>query len=368
MNICPVNAVAFEDNPLDGKIAIVSSEKCIDCGMCYKTCPVNEWPEMQKTKICYAGWSMNNDVRKKSASGGIAAELYKYYLNKGCWIAGCEMDEQFSAKISLRNTGYSFFQNSKYVYSDMGDTFTQIERVLKEKNEVLFVGLPCQVSGLRKYLQIKGINTENLLCVDLICHGVIQAQWLKDYVRSKEKKTKKKASHIAFRDYRFGTQNFVLTLGDDEDIFFAAPVNRTDEYQIAYHRGVAYRNNCYNCFYAQENRTGDITLGDFTGVGTEREFLYEKQKISCVLVNSKKAFDVLNEMKREGYIFLDERPISEEYNREQRLHTPTPVPSERKRFLMNISRGKSFGSAIRSSMKLRMIKNEIKAVFAIRGN
>ena len=65
---------------------------------------------------------------------------------------------------------------------------------------------------------------------------------------------------------------------------------------------------------------------------------------------------------------MDERPISEEYNREQRFHTPTPVPSERKRFLMNISRGKSFVSAIRSSMKLRMIKNEIKAVFGIRGN
>ena len=137
----------------------------------------------------------------------------------------------------------------------------------------------------------------------MICHGVIQPQWLKDYIHSKEKKAKKAVSEIAFRDYRFGTQNYVLTLADMGNVFFAAPVNRTDEYQIAYYRGVAYRNNCYNCFYAQENRTGDITLGDFTGVGTEREFLYEKQNISCVLVNSKKAFDVLNEMKREGYIF-----------------------------------------------------------------
>ncbi len=368
INICPVGAISFIEDPENGNKAQINQSLCVDCKLCKKTCPIEKIPEFLSSTQCYAAWSNDSDTRRTSASGGIASEMYRFYTNEHGWYAGCYMNPDNNAVFTLENSNYKKFQNSKYVYSDMKDIYKHVEKKLLENNRVLFIGLPCQVAGIKNYLICKNVCMENLVCADIICHGVIRPQWLKDYIQEKENLHNRHATCISFRNPSFETNNFVLSLADENGIFQAAMVNRSDEYQLAYHKGISYRDNCYLCRFAQKNRVGDITLADFTGVGTIADYSFSKENISCVLINSTQGSVLFNNLITNSYIQADKRPINEEYNREQRLISPTPHPKERSYFLKLIRNGKSFSYAIRKSMKVRIIKNEIKYYLNNRSN
>ncbi len=362
INICPVKSIDFIDDPISGNKAIINSDTCIKCEKCKQICPIEHPVSAVEPNRCFAGWSTNEKIRSSSASGGIATELYRFYADNQNWFVGCAFTPQNKAVLRIESTDYTAFQNSKYVYSDMRDTYCEVERLLREKNRVLFIGLPCQVAGIKNYLSGKRICQDALACVDIICHGVIRPEWLDEYIRRKELNTGRRTKHIFFRDSRFGTNNYVLSLSDEKGIIHSSRVDKSDEYQLAYHRGVACRDNCYYCQFAQEKRVGDLTIADFTGVGSYAEYLYSKDNISCVLVNTDRGMVLLQALVDSLYIQMDERPLGEEYDREQRLHSATPFPKERIAFLRKIQNGVPFTDAIHQSMRLRIIKNEIKDI------
>ena len=360
IQICTKNAIGYKYDNYGVKRAHINKNLCVNCGLCYKTCPaLNPISGHIPTK-CYAAWSQDIETRNKSASGGVATELYKHYTKLDNWIAGVNISPDGKCKYSISKSMSFGYMNSKYTYSDTEDIYKQISIKLVNSEKVLFIGLPCQVAGLKKYLTVKRISADNLLTVDLICHGVPPEIYLEQHIKYIEKQKNKKTTELAFRDSEFYTYTFTFTLRENGTCFYKKGVYRNDMYQIAYHKGIAYRDTCYNCKYANKYRQGDITLADFAGVGSIAKSNYDNKNVSCVLVNTPKGNDVVSELIKNNRIYAEIRPIEEEYNTESILHMPTPVPKERKIFLSEYEKHCDFEKAMKIAAKKIYIENEIK--------
>lgn len=363
IQICPKNCIDFERDETEMCSAQINRQKCISCKRCETVCPVLNEPMFYNSQKCYAAWSLDDEIRGKSASGGIATELYRFAVQKGMLFAGVFLNEEFEAVYRLEEKNWRKFQNSKYVYSSMGNLYREVKQALLDNQEVVFIGLPCQVAGLRNYLHHLGCSCESLFTVDLICHGVTPSEFLKKHIAHIESSKKQKATEVSFRDPR--TYTYTFTLSDKKGIFYQKKVHRNDCYQIAYHYGIAYRNNCYHCKFAREERTGDLTLSDFAGVGSKNACSYDNKNVSCILANTDKGVELIGSLANTGYVFIEERPIEEEYSSEARLHSPTPLPKERKLFLEKYNKRNDFEAAMCLATRSIMVKNEMRYFFRV---
>lgn len=139
----------------------------------------------------YAAKLRDESERLLSQSGGIFVAISDWVLDKGGVVYGCILTDDFKAKhirASDKNTR-DLMRGSKYIQSQLGDVFSNVKLDLQEGKLVLFSGTSCQVSGLRNFL---GKKYNNLLCVDIICHGTPSPSvWLK-YLDWQKKEQKKK--------------------------------------------------------------------------------------------------------------------------------------------------------------------------------
>lgn len=326
---CPKQCITMQNDKLLVPHPSIDKDKCIDCGLCKKVCPVNNVLDLKKSIKVYAAWSNNDTIRSNSASGGIATEIYKYFLNnvRNSYLLGASFNSNFEVEyVSIDSfEQLQKIQNSKYVYSNTTNIYSEIKEKLKRNFKVLFVGLPCQVAGLKGYLRKE---YSNLLTIDLVCHGVAPSDYLKQHIESIRNKIMKPVNQISFRDPLFLTYTYTFTLKNDGEVNYKKKVYEDDVYQLGYHKALIYRENCYHCQYAQRNRISDLTLCDFSGVGAYASFNYSKNNVSCILVNTEKGEELLNSIKSQ--ITLIERPMNEAYDFETQLNTPyRPHPKRR---------------------------------------
>lgn len=361
INICPKKCISYVSMVSGTSYASIDTAKCISCSLCQKVCPNLNVAILYKPITCYAAWSNDNKIKRNSASGGIATELYRFVLNTGGCVAGVSMDDDFNAEYHIVDNPSDFtqFQNSKYVYSDTLDVFKRIGSCLRQGKKVLFIGLPCQVAGLRQYLLMIKAPLEGFYAIDLVCHGVTPSEFLKDHIKYLEKKYKQKASKIYFRDPYTYTYTFTLCLINNNKRFYQRGVYRDDVYQIGYHSGISYRDNCYQCHYARPERTGDLTLADFSYVGKYAPCAYDNKNVSCILCNTDKGRELINILSDKKAAFMEERPLAEEMDTEKQLRHPTIVPVERLSFLKNLQDGDGFEMAMRKAVWKKIIKNEV---------
>lgn len=363
LNVCGKNAVKRVQTELGEEINMIDEDCCVECGLCQKVCPQNSESSLNTPESCFAAWSLDDGIRSKSASGGVAAELYKWAVKHGMWISGVRMTDALFAEhyITKDLDTLGDFQNSKYVYSDTKYVFKQIAEKLKNNESVLFVGLPCQCDALKAVCNIKRISANKLYVVDLICHGTAPQTYLREHVSAIESKKKKKADKLFFRDPDTYTYTFTFTLKNKGVPFYRRKVDRNDYYQIGYHKGIIYRENCYACRYARQDRVGDLTLADFSYVGTEAPCDYDNKNVSCVLVNTDKGQELLNGIAKEHQVYIEERPMQEEMKYEHMLHAPTTRPKERALFKKAYTEESAgFETAMATACRNIALKNEIR--------
>lgn len=361
INICPKGCISYLKKETGTKVAVINKNSCVNCHLCKKVCPQLDTVEGLESFVCYAAWSFDDTIRTNSASGGIATELYRFFSDKGYKLAGVSMTPMHTAEFSLSDSFESMpaYRNSKYVYSDAGNIYYEVGKNLVNQRGVLFIGLPCQVAALKKYLFVKKISLELLFTVDIVCHGTTPEQFLGEHI---EKKKKKKAIHVEFRDPEEKTSSFTFSLKDAEHTFYKRRVKANDVYQIGYHAGITYRDNCYSCQFATRKRQGDITLADFSYVGSYEFCSYSNENVSCVLINSKKGESLFSELCSTDRIFYEKRPIEEEVTTEKQLNYPTRVPREREKFLKEIKSNNGFEKAMKYAARRIMIVNTVKNI------
>ena len=362
VNICPKGCIAYKKDKFGSTVAIIDETMCVHCELCSVACPQIKEIKGREPQKCYAAWSLDNKTRKKSASGGIATEMYRTEAQSGGCFAGVKLTEEAEARFFLTDhiSMVDSFQNSKYVYSNTGNVFRKIRFVLETNRSVTFVGLPCQVAGLKQYLRATKTNVSLLHTADLICHGVTPSDFLQQHIHALEKHYHKHATEVSFRDPGLCTCTFTFTLKEDGELFYQRKVYRNDVYQIGYHGGITYRENCYQCAFACLQRQGDITLADFSGVGKINPCSYDNKNVSCIMVNTEKGCEIVQKLQECGHIYLEERPLAEELNTEMQIKAPTQVPAERKKFLDEYRRTGDFEQSMKKAVRKRIIYNELK--------
>lgn len=178
--------------------------------------------------------------------------------------------------------------------------------------------------------------------IDLICHGVVPHTYLDEWVKSEEKRLNRETTQLQFRNPNYGTQNHVFTLEDKNGEFYRRFVWQMDYYHYSYHHALDYREGCYHCKFANTKRVSDITLGDFAGLGKIEPFEFEKENVSCVMINSQKGEALFKEMIARGLITAIKRPKEEAFLYERQLREPSRPHSRRGIFVKEYVKTQSF--------------------------
>lgn len=138
----------------------------------------------------YAVKNKNEEIRAASRSGGVFTVLSDEILKDGGVVYGCVLVDCVDAKhIRADNqVDRNKMRGSKYIQSDLQDTFMKVRTDLLANRSVLFSGTSCQIAGLKAYL---GQDYDILLCVDIVCHGVPSPKVWKEYLKWQEKRKQK---------------------------------------------------------------------------------------------------------------------------------------------------------------------------------
>ncbi len=319
MNSCPTDAISVSTDQNDSIAPRINAEKCIDCSLCARICPANTPRPLRRAPHAYAAWSTADPL---SSSGGIGAVMARQILENGGVVYGAAVDGGKTRHIRVETANeLPRLRGSKYVQSDVGLTYRTAKQDLTAGRQVLFTGTPCQIGGLYAYLRK---SYDNLVTVDLICHGTPPHTYLQQHL---DNKTGGNWDSFSFR----GEHDFYMTAYKDGNIVYQQ-VSGQDAYFHAFLRGLTYRDSCYQCPYSRLERVADVTIGDFWGI--DRKTLQHPYdgRISVVLPNTDKGqafFDTVKDR-----LVYEQRPAEEAANEQQTnlCHPSLPHP-DRETFL-----------------------------------
>lgn len=174
LNTCKHKAISMKENEDGFLFPEINYDKCISCNLCTKVCPELNIDNIERhnVKECYASYAKSNLIRERSSSGGIFSVIANFILNQGGIVVGAAMQDNYKLNhLCISNLNdLGLLQGSKYLQSDTKYTFSEIKSALKSNKTVLFCGSPCQVAGLKSFLNKS--ETKNLITCDFICHGV----------------------------------------------------------------------------------------------------------------------------------------------------------------------------------------------------
>lgn len=311
----------------------IDEKKCIDCGVCTGVCSFRNMKNLLKPIVGYAAITRNKNLLNKSSSGGVFSTIASKYLENGwkiCGSIGYFKKEMYIVEHVLTDD-YEIVQKmygSKYVQSSIIDVLPDIKKALINGEKILFSGTPCQISALKGYLKKE---YDNLFTIEIICHGTPSQKMLNDYIKYYNNKNNCTIIDLAFRTKKYGWNNigFIKYKNHNsnvirkKDLFF-----NESSYYYFFEKGYFFRESCYHCPFAGENRVGDITIGDFWGFEKVHEELVakvnKKNGISCILVNSNNGERIINECKNEFDLFESSFEKIKKYNRQLNVSTKRP--------------------------------------------
>ena len=272
--------------------------ECVHCGICVRACPALTPPAIDVfEKECYCAYLLDNEKRMQSTSGGVFSGLAEKIILDGGIVFGAAYDTDLNvSQIAVDNLNdLQKLKSSKYVESYTGDSFKQVKLFLDKGRTVLYSGTPCMIAGLKTFL---GKTYENLITVDIICHGVPSRKLFRKYLEWLGKKYRGKIIYYGFRDKDVGGWSCGGKAKTKTKTKTKTIAGSCDPYYASFLRGETYRESCYTCPFANTQRIGDITLGDFWGVERFYPEIDRTKGVSCVIVNSCKGqafFDSVKE-------------------------------------------------------------------------
>jgi coenzyme F420-reducing hydrogenase beta subunit len=289
LDTCPTRAITSVEDEEGFLVPLINKDGCTQCAKCWDICPVNNLGSKNYSEpIVYGAWHKDSDVVKRSTSGGVFTALASNVLDDGGSVYGAK----FSPGWNLRHSRAANLEElapmrgSKYVQSSCEGIYLNIEKDLQRGQKVLFVGTPCQVAAVQRYM-CEVPEIDNLLCVDIICHGVNSPGVFKKYVQHLES-----VENDNLVSFNFRQKNCGWIAPQVEATFKRKKLVRVfnmDPFISGFRKNLYLRESCYSCPFAKIPRIGDITIGDFWGVPDD---MYSNEGVSVVLLNNEqgKAF------------------------------------------------------------------------------
>lgn len=359
-SVCARNAITMQPDKEGFLFPNIDASKCIECGQCLKRCPSLNCESRSLSKLCFAAYSYTHQCN--GSSGGVFSALADYVLEKKGTVFGAAYDENFHVRhLSVKSTcDMQALRGSKYVQSEIGDSFILVKSLLNAGEYVLFSGTPCQIDGLRHFLGHK--DYPNLLLVDIICHGVPSPNVFSRWVRGLKNKYGE-FNNLLFRKLDGWSSTATLEHNNGKKRILRG---EDEAYMKAFYKCNMFRESCYRCKYANLSRCGDITLGDFWKIGQAGSPFYQDTTngISLVLLNTDKGTAIIEELKSKNKLYLEERNIDEAIRGQSNLLAPCKRPNERDSIIEDFIKGVALNVIIQ---KYHLIKgNRLKYMIICR--
>lgn len=302
-NICPKNAIEMKEDEEGFKYPIINKSKCIECGLCEKICPSINKKKYNKNNNdlkVVATYSKDDGNRKKSSSGGIFSELAAYIIReKNGVVFGAGFNDEFDVVHFGVNEEQQLdvFRGSKYVQSDVNSTYEETKKYLLQGSYVLYSGTPCQIAGLKSYLNKE---YDKLYTCDIVCHGVPSPKVFKKYLSELEDRYNSKVKKINFKNKEYGWNASSMLIEFFNEEKYMSKLTE-DNFMQGFLKNIYLRPSCYNCKFSELPRNADISLGDFWGVEGKYEEFKDDKGTSIVLLNTKKGIELFEKIKDNLY-------------------------------------------------------------------
>ncbi len=359
-NSCPKNCIKMISDEEGFWYPQVDNEKCIDCGLCEKVCPIiHKWQfNDSRTTTAIAAINLNEDIRLKSSSGGIFTLIAERIINQGGVVFGAAFEDDF------RSVHHIFVDNiddleklrgSKYVQSTIGDAYKQAKGFLDSGRKVLFTGTPCQIGGLYSYLRK---SYENLFTQDIICHGVPSPMVWEKYVDEREKKAAAMTQRMFFRHKKYGWKTFAVVFEFSNKTAYVKNLHE-DSYMRAFLKNLCLRPSCYDCSFKSLNRQADLTLADFWGIQNVLPEMDDDKGTSLVIIHSAKGEMLITSVNEKiKYKYVDSSVIVK--------NNPAAVKSIEKNnnreLFLNIIKTDNFEFTVNKFTKLSFLKRILRFI------
>lgn len=298
--VCPVDCISMPKDSDGFSYPHVDKTQCIDCGLCIKACPViNRYGSAAITAKVYAAINCDGQVRAESSSGGVFSLLAQVVLERNGVVFGARYNNNFKVvHCSIeRLEDLHLLRGSKYAQSDMGESLSDVKRLLAAGREVLFSGTPCQVAGLKHYLHQ---DYPLLTTVDVACHGVpspaIFARYLDEQQQRVERENKGAVAELrnfTFRNKAAGWRHYNVVSEYNIARGEANPENGTiritqpffrNEFMRGFLHNFFLRPICYQCPSKKFTSGSDITIADYWGIENHTPQMDDNKGTSLVIV------------------------------------------------------------------------------------
>lgn len=368
-DICLQGAITFKTDIEGFWYPEVDSEKCIDCGLCDKVCPIINVKELKKNdlpeSVCYAAEHKNLEVVFDSTSGGMFSALADVmYRSKG-YVGGAIFNEDFSVRqyISNDKSDLPKLRSSKYLQSNLEGFFKQVRDLVKAGENVLVCGSPCQMAALRAFLRK---DYSNLIIADYICRGINSPKVWRKYLDSFEERYGHKVIYCKAKSKEYGWRNLTQKVVLSNGKAYYETKDQCNFTKGYLQTGVYCRPSCYDCKFKGYPRISDITLADFWGIENIDRSMEKDLGTSLVMVNSQKGKDYFEKVKqRINYIQVPFKSI-EAGNRSLNLSVDSPKV-DRKQFFEDLDKMSFIQIAdkyIKNPIsKRRKIKNLLRGIY-----
>lgn len=343
---------------------IIDSSKCVNCGLCAKSCPVLVRPAPRKPLSVFAAKANDDDLRLRSSSGGVFSLLARAVIAEGGIVFGAGFDHddwRVIHKSAENEEELEDLRGSKYVQSDMGETFKRVRAELTKNRKVLFSGTPCQVAGLKLFL---GKEYDNLLLVDVICHASPSPLAWRKFLENRlaaaytdRAGELRDIMRISFRHKNFGWKKFSLSLCFANDNEYLKDL-REDTFLRGFLSELYNRQSCHTCKCRELRSGADLTIADYWRVHEKFPQMDDDKGTSLILVNTDKGEKYWSDINAALTV------VASDYDDAVRIN-PALVKSStphrnRARFFNVVSKAEDFDAIV---VKLLMLplKNRIKA-------
>jgi coenzyme F420-reducing hydrogenase beta subunit len=333
--ICPKNAIELKQNEEGFLYPILEEGLCVKCGICNTVCPYGNEIELIQPKNVFAAQYQAQNALKKSSSGGMFSAFADYVIQNDGVVAGCIFDEYFKSVhvVTEHKELVEKMRGSKYVQTDMADTFKKTKECLEAERIVLFTGTPCQIDGLKRFLKK---DYKNLYTVDLICHGVPSPLLLEKYLEQ-IKKERGTVTDLKFRNKErngWCSQGSLSYFAKNKEKTVTITPFKDSYYNLYYLENCVSRLSCYSCQYATEKRVGDITIGDYWNIDDRLNLKDFKDGMSVVLINTEKGRILFDEVRSKLNVY--ESDLEHAVKGNGNLKNPGKMPLSRNQIYKKI--------------------------------
>lgn len=285
--VCPKWCITMKPDEEGFLYPAVNQHLCVNCGLCEKVCPIlNKKSDETGPVAAFAAYTKDADVREASSSGGIFSVLAQQILDQKGVVFGAAFAEDFSVHHVMieRGEDLNLLRGSKYVQSQIENTYQEARQVLQKGRPVLFSGVACQIAGLKEFL---GKEYDNLYTVDVLCHGVPSPKVWSRYVRERELQSNAKTVSAAFRSKRQGWKQYSMEFAFENGAQYAQVLSQ-DTYMRSFLSNICLRPSCHSCRFKDIPRVSDLTIGDAWGIQHHMPHMDDDRGTSVVLVHSEK--------------------------------------------------------------------------------